>query len=234
MGVQHAKQRKFGDGGPGHPVTITKPFYLGVVPVTVSQYLEFVRESGYDGRPDANEDYLAGATSWAQACPEVPITSVSWYNADAYCRYLTEKHGMTFRLPTEAEWEYACRAGTRTRYFFGKSKKQADEFVWHGGNSGGRPHAVGQKKANPWGLFDMLGNVCEWCHDWFDGYSGEPQIDPSGPSMPERVPAGQLEEQKVVRGGSWWGNVASCAFRLDLLASSTATNLGFRLALTNE
>jgi sulfatase modifying factor 1 len=141
-----------------------------------------------------------------------PVNQVSWYDAIEFCNRLSEREGLTpayrrdgdnvswdtatdgYRLLTEAEWEYACRAGTRTRYSFGDDESKLGEYAWYSENSGGRPQPVGTRQPNPWGLHDMHGNVYEWCWDWYGPYPSEPQGDPLGP------PAG---EYRVLRGGSF-------------------------------
>jgi formylglycine-generating enzyme required for sulfatase activity len=108
-----------------------------------------------------------------------------------------------YRLPTEAEWEYACRAGTKTKYFFGDAAAKLGVFAWYEGNSGSRPRPVAQKLPNPWGLFDICGNVAEWCHDHYarDYYAKSPSADPRGPG------AG---DTRVLRGGSWGSEPGHC------------------------
>ena len=107
---------------------------------------------------------------------------------------LSEKTRQTVRLPTDAEWEYACRAGTQTEFSFGDDPSALGDYAWHGGNSGNYPHPVGQKKPNAWGLYDMHGNVHEWCADWHGEYPKGPATDPTGPA------SGTV---RVLRGGSW-------------------------------
>jgi len=118
-----------------------------------------------------------------------PVINVSWYDAVAYCEWLSQKTGESYRLPTEAEWEYACRAGTTTRWCFGDDEKELEKYAWYDKNSYdlGKTHPdygtppVGEKLPNPWGLYDMHGNVWEWCEDWYD----------------------KDKDKKVLRGGSW-------------------------------
>ena len=119
-----------------------------------------------------------------------PVESVTWDDAQAYCRWLSEKTGKSYRLPTEAEWDYACRAGSTTDYYWGENSNgkasgnpNINDFAWCDANSGEAAHPVGQKKPNDWGLYDMSGNVIEWCSDWYSGnYYGEsPKNDPQGP-----------------------------------------------------
>jgi formylglycine-generating enzyme required for sulfatase activity len=148
-----------------------------------------------------------------------PIEQVRWSDAVRYCNKRSELAGLEpcydlekwqcdfskngFRLPTEAEWEYACRAGTKTAYFFGNDAGQLGKYAWFEDNSGGKPHPVGQKQANPWGIYDICGNVWEWCNDYYqvDYYQQSPSVDPRGPEQ---------GESKVVRGGAWKFSAESC------------------------
>lgn len=143
-----------------------------------------------------------------------PVNQVTWYDAIDFCNRLSGREGLTpayrrdgndvswdtaangYRLLTEAEWEYACRAGTQTRYSFGDDEGELGEYAWYGKNSDSVPHPVGTRQPNPWKLHDMHGNVYEWCWDWYGSYSSEPQVDPVGP------PAGN---SRVLRGGSFFG-----------------------------
>jgi len=148
-----------------------------------------------------------------------PVESVRWADAVRYCNARSKLEGLKpcydletwkcdftadgYRLPTEAEWEYACRAGTKTRYSFGDSPEKLAEYGWFKDNSGGRPRPVGQKPANPWGLSDMHGNVWEWCNDFYgvDYYRKSPERNPRGPA------AGKT---KVLRGGCWDSTADKC------------------------
>jgi formylglycine-generating enzyme required for sulfatase activity len=114
------------------------------------------------------------------------VAKVTWEDAETFCQWLSRKEGRSYRLPTEAEWEYACRAGTRTRYYFGDDPTDLHEYAWLKDNSGRRIHQVGKKKPNPWGLYDMYGNVQEWCADWLGDYEGLEVVDPVGPSPTDR------------------------------------------------
>ncbi len=166
---------------PQRPVTIAGPFYLGKCEVTIAQFRQFVRDAGY--KTDAEKGKSVGQTlnaasqgweespnaSWehlGRVVPDsYPATNVTWHDATAFCEWLSGKEGQTYRLPTETEWEYACRAQSTTRYHFGDDAQQIDDFAWYGNMSGKTANSVGQKKPNPWGLYDMYGNVWEWCYD---------------------------------------------------------------------
>jgi len=151
------------DEKPVHKVQITKGFYMGQYEVTQAQY-ESVMGS--------NPSYFKGENN--------PVEEVSWEEAVAFCKKLSSRENKTYRLPTEAEWEYACRAGSTTKYCFGDSESQLGDYAWNDKNSNFSTHPVGQKQQNNWGLYDMHGNVYEWCQDWYgeNYYSGSPAIDP--------------------------------------------------------
>ena len=141
----------------------------------------------------------------------LPVESISWDEAVDFCVKLTEKEraagrlpvGLVYRLPTEAEWEYACRAGTDSRFSFGDCRlaKELQQFGWYSGNSGKQTHTVGKKLPNGWGLYDMHGNVWEWCLDWIGKYAGGNASDPKGPSR---------GEYRVCRGGGWRNHTPNC------------------------
>jgi len=161
---------------PVHRVTISSPFFLGVHEVTQEQY-----------------EMVMGSNPSRYKGPRLPLESVSWIEAKRFCKGLSEMEGATYRLPTEAEWEYACRAATKGDYSFGDDDTFIREFAWYDGNSGQQTHEVGSKMPNPWGIFDMHGNVCEWCEDW-DGPYQPTEKDPTGYNHGTR---------KLVRGGCW-------------------------------
>jgi formylglycine-generating enzyme required for sulfatase activity len=150
---------------------------------------------------------------------DYPVESVSWDEATAFSQKLGVRGGPRFRLPTEAEWEYACKAGTD-----GQRYGELDQIAWYKDNSNQAVHPVGQKKANAWGLHDMLGNVWEWCRDWYGekAYAAGPAADPHGPAS---------GTHRVGRGGSWYVTAARvrASFRLGLEPGSRGMNLGFRL-----
>jgi len=163
---------------PAHEVTLTTPFHMSTHEVTQEQYQQVM---------GVNPSHFKG--------PRLPVEMVSWEDAVAFCKKVSEKTGQTVRLPTEAEWEHACRAGTTTMYYTGDTKADLDRVAWYGANSKETTHPVGQKAANAWGLHDMHGNVWEWCLDLGQEYcSPAAAVDPQGPSD------GQY---RVVRGGSW-------------------------------
>ena len=193
----------YGDERPVHKVTITKPFYIGIYPVFQGEYevVMWSNPSGFRGN-------------------RRPIEQVTWYDAKEFCRRLSEKEGVTYRLPTEAEWEYACRAGTTTRYYWGD--RIDEDYLWYKDNSGWKTHPVGQKLPNAWGLYDMAGNVWEWCEDWYGSYSPDEQTDPVGPSS---------GSSRVLRGSSWYGGTefVRSANRDLFTPSYRYTNIGFRV-----
>ncbi len=175
---------------PPHKVRITKPFYLGQYEVTVGQFRQFVTESGYTGARDVWK------TAFPSQTDDQPVVEVNWDDANAFCDWLSKKEGKEYRLPTEAEWEYACRAGTQTKWTFGDNQSELGDYAWFNRNSLSQTHPVGQKKPNAWGLYDMHGNVWEWCADWLGAYyyASSPVDDPNGPSS---------GTNRVLRGGSW-------------------------------
>jgi formylglycine-generating enzyme required for sulfatase activity len=180
----------FGAEKPIHTVKISKGFYMGVHEVTQGQYQLVM---------GTNPSKFKGSN--------LPVEQVTWNDAVEFCKKLSQKEGKTYRLPTEAEWEYACRAGTTTKYSFGDSESHVGEYAWYGwgGNSNSKTHPVGTKKPNAWGLYDMHGNVFEWCQDWYasDWYSKGPAENPLNEGYGDR-------KYRVLRGGSWNGHPVYC------------------------
>jgi formylglycine-generating enzyme required for sulfatase activity len=198
---------------PVHLVTIATPFWLGEFEVTQAQWRR-----------------VMGTGPSKFSGPSLPVEQVSWEDAQEFCRKLTEREraagrlpkGYVYRLPTEAEWEYACRAGAGDAEL---ALGSVSDGGWHRENSGGGTHAVGQKKANAWGLCDMRGNVWEWCADWMGDYPESSETDPTG------APSGT---RRVLRGGGWLDLPGQCspAARIGYAPSIRDADLGFRIALS--
>ncbi len=154
------------DERPVHQVTFSKAFYLGKYEVTQGQWQAVMGKNPSLFGGDSNR----------------PVDQITWEDAQAFLTKLNAMEGgKLYRLPTEAEWEYAARAGSTTIFYFGNDPKQLGEHAWYRGNSGHQTHPVGQKKPNAWGLYDMLGNVWEWVQDWEGKYPANPVTDPKGP-----------------------------------------------------
>jgi formylglycine-generating enzyme required for sulfatase activity len=166
-----------------HEVTISKPFYMGSTNVTVTQYAQFVKETGQPHKEPS-----------ITQMDDHPVVNVSWNDAQAFCNWLAKKTNKMVSLPTEAQWEYACRAGSQPRFSFGDKAADLGDYSWYSANSGGMTHPVGRKKPNAWGLFDMHGNAWQWVSDYYGPYAAADKTDPAGPKT------GSL---RVLRGGSW-------------------------------
>jgi formylglycine-generating enzyme required for sulfatase activity len=202
-----------GAGQELHQVTLTKPFYLGIYQVTQEQYQHVM---GY------NPSHFVGVRN--------PVDSVTWEKAAEFCRLLSETPsekaaGHFYRLPTEAEWECACRAGTKTAYSFGESVSELSNHGWFNVNAGFTTHAVGAKQPNPFGLFDMHGNVWEWCSNFFGQYTRGSLTDPTGPTQGLK---------RVIRGGCWSSTATNCqsSSRCGVIRSYRSNYLGFRLLMS--
>ena len=178
-----------GEGDKAHEVTLTQPFKMGIHEVTQAQYEQVM---------GVNASKYKGADN--------PVETVSWEDAVEFCRKLSElpaekAAGNVYRLPTEAEWEYACRAGTTTKYSFGDDESKLGDYGWFSENSGTKTHPVGGKKPNAWGLYDMYGNVWEWCQDWHGDYPSGAVTDPAGATS---------GSDRVDRGGCWYNSAGFC------------------------
>ena len=199
MGSLATESGRDDDEGPVHQVTLSQPFYLGKYEVTQGQWAAVMRSN-----PSAF-DTCGG---------NCPVEQVSWEDAQEFIVRLNRREGMNvYRLPTEAEWEYAARGRGRTGDY------------WYEGNSNGRTQPVGRKRPNGWGVYDMLGNVWEWTADWYGPYSASPATDPRGPSG---------GADRVSRGGSWYNIARYCrsANRRNDAPGDRNDDLGFRLART--
>ncbi|WP_295437524.1 formylglycine-generating enzyme family protein [uncultured Thiodictyon sp.] len=180
---------------PQHEVRIARPFAIGRFPVTFEDYDRFVAAT--NRQPPDDEGWGRGRR---------PVINVSWRDAVVYCVWLSAKTGRTYRLPSEAEWEYAGRAGTATRWSYGDDEKTLGDYAWFCDNSGGRTHPVGEKRPNPWGLHDIDGNVLEWVQDvWHKDYAGAP-TDGSAWGAPSNASSSSNPAGRGVRGGSCGGN----------------------------
>ena len=239
-GTFHMGQRGlYADEEPVHTVRITREFYLGRFPVTQLQFAAWTNSAAYaawlrgPGKKlgeNPHENHFA-------ANPEHPAENLTWHAATAFCEWLTAACGdqlppgiTAARLPTEAEWEYACRAGTTTQFYTGDDEKGLEAAAWFGEDwETGSTHPVGLKVPNPRGLYDLHGNVWEWCLDGWDehAYKQRPNavVDPETPA-PKNPP-------RVVRGGSWINSARGCraAYRVRNAPDSRAGAVGFRVCL---
>jgi formylglycine-generating enzyme required for sulfatase activity len=203
-----------------HEVTISKDYYLGVHEVTQAQYEKVIGKnpSHFQGAIVGNEN------------ADLPVENVSCDDAVVFCKKLSDlpeemKAGRVYRLPTEAEWEYACRAGSKTAYLFDDEEGLLPEYGWFNRNSSNRTHTVGLLEPNAWGLYDMHGNVWEWCSDWYGEYPKGAVRNPTGP---------KVGSDRVCRGGSWDFEAANCrsAFRNWNYPSLRLDYYGLRVALS--
>ena len=196
------------DEWPRHRVTIDEPFYLGECEVTQEQWQQVM---------GANPSRNKGA--------KLPVDTVSWSDCRRFLAKLSAQTGRRFVLPTEAEWEYACRAGAATTWSFGAEATHAADYAWYARNAAGRTHPVGGKAPNAWGLYDMHGNVAEWCADWYGRY---PRVgdakDPTGAAT---------GDSRVVRGGAWGDDpsLMRCAYRNANGPDGATDGIGFRCAI---
>jgi formylglycine-generating enzyme required for sulfatase activity len=235
-GIKDWYKEQLPSEGPQHRVRITKPFYLGMYVVTQEEYQRVMGTNPSEfSATGQHKDQVAG-----QNTKQFPVEHVSWDDAVEFCRKLSEMPeekavGRTYLLPSEAQWEYACRAGSTGRYGFSSvrsgipkeyEEKALSDYGWFNGNSGGMTHAVGLKRASAWGLYDTQGNVWEWCEDWYDKdyYAKSPTNDPTGPLG---------GSPRVSRGGSWDYPAGDCrsAYRDGSVPGFRYYNLGLRVSL---
>jgi formylglycine-generating enzyme required for sulfatase activity len=205
--VRH--QAAYPDEKRAHWVTITQPFYFGKYEVTQEQYYRTWGEN-----PSATQG------------KNLPVEQVSWNDAQRFCQLLGTRFKRAVRLPTEAEWEWACRTGTRTACYSGDTKAELARVAWYQEDSGGAEHPVGQKVPNAFGLYDLHGNVWEWCQDWYDEnyYAVSPPADPPGP---------EKGAFRILRGGSWSHEARGCrsANRCRSPPGDQGMDVGFRVVV---
>lgn len=216
MGSPDSDSEASSDEKPQHRVRITRPFHLGAFEVAQSQYQQVM------GSNPSNFKDESGLS---------PVEIVSWTDVEEFCGKLSglpqeKQAGRQYRLPTEAEWEYACRAGSTSRYGFDESRDSLGSYAWFSENSGSKTHPVGQKKPNAWGLHDMHGKVYEWCSDWYGTYDASGVDDPRGPT------AGSY---RVLRGGGWFIVAGVCrpACRAGFMPVSRSPSVGFCVAFSS-
>ena len=200
---------------PVHSVTVSD-FNISKTEVTFEQYDVFCDATGID-KPDDE--------GWGRG--DRPVINVSWHDAVAYCEWMSKATEKTYRLPTEAEWEYAARGGNKSKGYIYSGGNDLNAVGWYANNSGGKTHPVAEKQSNELGLFDMSGNVWEWCSDWYDEgyYSGSPQNDPQGSNS---------GKYRVLRGGSWDSRGCRVANRNRLNPDFRYSDRGFRLVLSQD
>lgn len=204
------------DEKPAHRVHITRHFYMGIYEVTQGQWQKVMGTSLEEQRNKANPEWGYNGVG-----DDDPMYYVSWNEAQTFLQRLNTLEGVNvYRLPTEAEWEYACRAGATEEI-----PENINLMAWYGANSGEKTHPVGQKQPNAWGLYDMHGNVWEWCQDWFGMYSEDTGWDPKGP---------ETGTSRIVRGGSWLVNKDGLRSASRVLGDPEARNgsVGFRVAVS--
>jgi formylglycine-generating enzyme required for sulfatase activity len=222
MGAPETEPGQEAGESPVHMVTITRPFFISACPITQGQFKWVMghNPSHFSIKNGGSEDH--------------PVETVSWHDARAFCDWLSAldtelMEGQHYRVPTEAEWEYACRAGTQGAYSFGNDISALLSFGWYRDNAGGVTQATGQLRPNPWGLYDMHGNVRQWCLDFYKRkyYADSATADPKGP---------RSGRYRVVRGGSWYNEAKFCrsAHRGRYLPDEKSRLIGFRVVCAAE
>lgn len=194
---------------PAHNVTLTRPFYMSATEVTNQQFREFVNATNYQTDAERSGGYGMSGGNWVKTMEyswknlgdlpvndQAPAVSISWNDATAFCEWLSDQTGDRYRLPTEAEWEYACRAGTDSAWFFGDQSEEMHQYAWFLNNSESQVYPVKQKRPNDFGLYDVYGNEWEWCQDYYSPryYSDSPVENPTGPAQ---------GRERVRRGGGF-------------------------------
>ena len=221
MGSPLGEAGRSNDEGPQAEVTISRGFWLGIFPVTQAEWKSVAENAG---SINAEPGFFHG--------DGLPVEQVSWDDCQNWLRELNIAeqaanrlpNSFQYRLPTEAEWEFACRAGTASPFHFEDGDGQLSDYAWYSGTSGGQTHPVGEKKANGWGFYDMHGNVWEWCKDRYGPLPSGPVTDPPGPVF---------GVNRVFRGGSWGMAPARCrsAYRVWNKPGYRDYTIGFRIAL---
>ncbi|MGA2498438.1 MAG: formylglycine-generating enzyme family protein [Tepidisphaeraceae bacterium] len=206
MGSPIDEKDRMREEGPQREVTLARAFYMGIHHVTQEQY-----------------EAVMGQNPSCFKGPQHPVEQVSWDHAAEFCRKLSGRTGKVVRLPTEAEWEYACRAGSNTRFSFGDDDSRLGDYAWYVGNSDKTTHPVGQKKPNAFGLHDMHGNVGAWCSDYYaNSYANAEKIDPRGPAS---------GTNHVLRGGCWGHDARFCRSAFRIGSSGSGSLYGFRVVV---
>jgi formylglycine-generating enzyme required for sulfatase activity len=210
MGSPEEEMYRSEDEGPAFEVSVDS-FWMGIHEVTFQEFLVY-REKDLDKAPEGMEDWDADAVmrpsppyedpTFGMGQEDYPAVSMTQFSALQYCKWLSEKSGRFFRLPTEAEWEYACRAGSAEPYYFGDDPEDLDDHAWHRQNSSEKYHKVGSKESNPYGLFDMLGNVSEWTLDQYKADAYQMMASEMGDDVNPWIRPTRLHP-RTVRGGSW-------------------------------
>ena len=229
--MPNARPTWFPDEHPRHEVTFTNAFYVSAHEVTQASFEAVIK-------PKKNKKETAGQPDEFRG-GYLPAVYVSWQDAQKFCQGLNRlkpEAGRTYSLPTEAQWEYACRAGSTTPFSFGETVSTDEvnyhgDYIYHDGVKGthrGGPVPAGSLRANAWGLHEMHGNVSEWCADWYGPYDGAPAVNPTGPAEAPR------DKKRVVRGGAWRSYPGACrsACRLRAAINKKADHIGFRVCCT--
>ena len=193
------------DEKPTHQVTLSS-YYIGETEVT---------QALWEAVMGSNSSYFKG--------DNLPVASVSWHDCQTFISQLNSLTGKRFRLPTEAEWEFAARGGNQSRHTQFSGSRRVDDVAWHEGNSDDKTHPVKTKQPNELGLYDMSGNVWEWCQDWHGSYSSDAQTNPTGASS---------GSDRVCRGGSWWCSPCPSSFRAHDAPEYSNYDIGLRLVLS--